>query len=196
MPDSEAVKRLLSGDIDPKEIEDDPSLYAMAERIYGVLALEELGITAPQIRGVEISHSPGAIPSDITLPDFIPEVTETKNEVISKGGKFGALITWVGIAGFFGVIFNMIIGAGVVLCSTGIANMKQICNDDYGQTKLVISNGYTPERMHEIESWVKPMTEPLGIDIVFLIFFFATIVIGILIRKRSIHSSNMIPLAS
>ena len=35
MPDSEAVRRLLEGNIDPLEIEQDPELYSMAERIYG-----------------------------------------------------------------------------------------------------------------------------------------------------------------
>ena len=34
MVDSDAVKRLLEGDIEPSEIADDPALYSMAERIY------------------------------------------------------------------------------------------------------------------------------------------------------------------
>ena len=33
MPDPEAVRRLLEGEIDPVEIEDDSALYSMAERI-------------------------------------------------------------------------------------------------------------------------------------------------------------------
>ena len=36
MPDPEAVRRLLEGEIDPVEIEDDAALYSMAERILGV----------------------------------------------------------------------------------------------------------------------------------------------------------------
>ena len=44
MPDSDAVRRLLEGDIDPVEIEQDPELYSMAERIYGSEALEELSL--------------------------------------------------------------------------------------------------------------------------------------------------------
>ena len=47
MVDSDAVKRLLEGDIEPSEIEDDPALYSMAERIYGREALEEMGVFAP-----------------------------------------------------------------------------------------------------------------------------------------------------
>ena len=49
MPDSDAVRRLLEGDIDPVEIEQDPGLYSMAERIYGSEALEEMGVHAPEI---------------------------------------------------------------------------------------------------------------------------------------------------
>ena len=40
MPDPEAVRRLLEGNIDPAEIEDDAALYEMAERIYGSEVLE------------------------------------------------------------------------------------------------------------------------------------------------------------
>ena len=35
MTDSDAVRRLLEGEIDPVEIEENPELYSMAERIYG-----------------------------------------------------------------------------------------------------------------------------------------------------------------
>ena len=42
MPDPDAVKRLLSGEISPTEIEDDAALYSMAERIYGAEVLEEM----------------------------------------------------------------------------------------------------------------------------------------------------------
>ena len=40
MVDSDAVKRLLEGNIEPSEIESSPALYSMAERIYGREALE------------------------------------------------------------------------------------------------------------------------------------------------------------
>mgnify|MGYP001322255403 CR=1 FL=1 len=49
MDDSDAVKRLLDGTIEPSEIEGNPRLFAMAERIYGREALEELGVFAPEI---------------------------------------------------------------------------------------------------------------------------------------------------
>ena len=49
MPDSDAVRRLLEGNIDPVEIEQNPELYSMAERIYGSEALEEMGVHAPEI---------------------------------------------------------------------------------------------------------------------------------------------------
>ncbi len=196
MSDSEAVRRLLSGEIDPKEINDDPALYAMAERIYGALALEELGVIAPKIGVTDHSPPIGAIPSDITLPEFNPEIPDSKTEERVRGGKFWFFTTLAGITGFIGVIFNMTIGVGSVLCSTGLANMREVCQDDYGQTKLVFSKGFTYERMHEVDSWVKPMTEPLIIDFAFLGFFLMMIAIGLLVKRRSVHSADVAPLAS
>ena len=196
MSDSEAVRRLLSGEIDPKEINDDPALYAMAERIYGALALEELGVSAPKIGVTDISHPIGVIPSDITLPEFNPEISDSKTEERVRGGKFRFFATLAGITGFIGVIFNMTIGVGSVLCSTGLANMREVCQDDYGQTKLVFSKGFTYERMHEVDSWVKPMTEPLIIDVAFLGFFLMMIIIGLLVKRKSVHSADVVPLTS
>ena len=43
MSDAERVKGLLDGSMNPSELEDDPELYALAERIYGREALEEMG---------------------------------------------------------------------------------------------------------------------------------------------------------
>ena len=79
MPDPEAVRRLLEGEIDPVEIEDDSELYSMAERIYGSEALEELGVQPPQIGSLETVEDFGLISEDVSLPDFVPEIPETKD---------------------------------------------------------------------------------------------------------------------
>ena len=71
MPDPEAVRRLLEGEIDPVEIEDDAALYSMAERIYGSEALEELGVQAPEISALETVEDFGLISEDVSLPDFL-----------------------------------------------------------------------------------------------------------------------------
>ena len=49
LQDGEIISRLLSGNIDPAEIESDPSIYEMAERIYGRDALEGMGVNPPEI---------------------------------------------------------------------------------------------------------------------------------------------------
>ena len=48
MSDSERVKGLLDGSMDPAELEGDSELYSLAERIYGREALEEMGISSPE----------------------------------------------------------------------------------------------------------------------------------------------------
>ena len=182
MPDPEAVRRLLEGDIDPVEIEGDSELYSMAERIYGSEALEELGVQPPQIETLETVEDLGLISEDVSLPDFVPDIPETKD-----GGPATKRRRWfVFFTGFFGIIgtvFNMTIGMGAALCATGVANMREICSDDYGQTKLVWTEGYTYDRLHEIDSWVKPMTEILVGDLVLIVIFTIISVFGMLSKK-------------
>jgi len=184
MPDPEAVRRLLEGEIDPVEIEGNAALYSMAERIYGSEALEELGVQAPEIGDLENVENLGLISDDVSLPDFIPDISEIKDTVVGNGGRR----RWfVFLTGFFGVvvtIFNMAIGMGAALCSVGVANMREICNDDYGQTKVVWTEGYTYDRLHEIDSWVEPMGEILIGDLVLIVIFTIVSVFGILAKKR------------
>ena len=139
MPDSDAVRRLLEGNIDPVEIEQDPGLYSMAERIYGSEALEEMGVHAPEIGEASKEVNLGLISDDITLPDFIPDLPDMKVEAGGKSRRWG--LVFFGFCGLAGTIFNMVIGVGAILCSTGIANMRQICSEDYSQTKVVCNGG-------------------------------------------------------
>ena len=184
MPDPEAVRRLLEGEIDPIEIEGDAALYSMAERIYGSEALDELGVQAPLVGPVEIVEDIGVISEDVSLPDFVPDLSETKGK---DAGNRARRRWFVLFSGFFGVtvtVFNMAIGMGAALCSIGAANMRQICNDDYGQTKVVWTEGYTYDRLHEVDSWVKPMTEILIGDLVLIVIFTIVAVFGILSKKK------------
>ena len=182
MPDPEAVRRLLEGDIDAVEIEGDADLYSMAERIYGSEALEELGVQAPIIGPVETVVDIGVISEDVSLPDFVPDLSET------KGGDAGSarrrwFVLFSGVFGAIVTVFNMAIGMGAALCSVGAANMRQICNDDYGQTKVVWTEGYTYDRLHEVDSWVKPMTEILIGDLVLIVIFTIVAVFGVISKK-------------
>ena len=128
MPDSDAVRRLLEGNIDPVEIEQDPGLYSMAERIYGSEALEEMGVHAPEIGEASEEVNLGLISDDISLPDFIPDLPDMKVEAGGKSRRWG--LVFFGFCGLAGTIFNMVIGVGSILCSTGIANMREICSED------------------------------------------------------------------
>jgi len=185
MPDPEAVRRLLEGDIDPVEIEDDAALYSMAERIYGSEALEELGVQAPEIGSLESVEDFGLISEDVSLPDFLPDISEMKGMDV---GVRSRRRWFVFLTGFFGIvvtIFNMAIGMGAALCNVGVANMRQICSDDYGQTKVVWTEGYTYERLHEVDSWVKPMSEILVGDLVLIVIFTIISVFGLLSKKKN-----------
>jgi len=194
MVDSDAVKRLLEGDIEPSEIEGDPSLYSMAERIYGREALEEMGVFAPEVDTPEIQPDFGEISDDVSLPDFQPEISDSKTYDKPPKGKRRIFTLFVGVCGLFGTLLNMVVGSGAVLCSIGLADMRQICNDDYGQTKLVWTKGYSWDRLHEIEAWVEPMTKPLAGDVFLLAIFATFVLVGLFWRKKSVHSSDMVPL--
>ena len=181
MPDSDAVRRLLEGIIDPAEIEQDPGLYSMAERIYGSEALEEMGVHAPEIGEASEEVDFGQISNDISLPEFIPDLPDLKVESDRISRRWG--LVFFGFCGLAGTIFNMVIGVGAILCSTGIANMRQICSEEYSQTKVVWTKGYNWDGLHQIETWVKPMTEPLLGDLLILSIFTAISITGLFLKK-------------
>ena len=194
MPDPDAVKRLLSGEINPIEIEDDAALYSMAERIYGADALEEMGVSAPEIASHSEAVQAAPITSDVSLPDFNPEISETKSYDANQKGRRRYLLFFTGLLGIAGVAFNMSIGVGRVLCSIGIADMRLICDDEFGHTKVVWTEGYTWEGLHQVETWVKPMSEPLLGDLLLLFVFFILAAMGLIRRKKSVHSGDVLPL--
>jgi hypothetical protein len=194
MPNPEAVRRLLEGEIDPAEIEDDPVLYSMAERIYGSEALEEMGVLAPQI-GIEKEELEfGSITDDISLPDFVPQLPDLK---FAKGsGKGRRLFTLlIGLLGTIGTLINNLIGGGYILCSVGIADFPYVCRPDNGNYKLVIEQGYTWERLHTEVAWTQPMDYGI-VDAAMLVFFLVLVIIGLFLRKKSIHPSDIAPLES
>ena len=181
MPDSDAVRRLLEGNIDPVEIEQNPELYSMAERIYGSEALEEMGVLPPEIGESPEEVDFGVISDDISLPDFSPDLPDLKTGADRRSRRWG--LVFFGFCGLAGTIFNMVIGVGAILCSTGIANMRQICSEDYSQTKVVWTKGYTWDGLHQIETWVKPMTEPLVGDVLVISFFAVIAIAGLFLKK-------------
>ena len=195
MTDPDAVRRLLSGEINPEEIDGDSSLYSMAERIYGSEALEEMGVLAPEISTHEPPSDATPITSDVSLPDFQPTIPLNKAMESSRRGRPRYLLVMMGLFGSILALYNMAFGIGSILCSTGVADMKEICNDDYGQTKLVFTEGYSWDGIHQIEAWVKPMGSPLLGDLIVLGLCLSLVVMGLIWRKRSVHLRNELPLA-
>lgn len=74
MDDSERIKGVLDGSIDPSEISGDVALYSMAERIYGREALEAMGVeppVAPPESGLKVTNGNGGVvipSSEISVP--------------------------------------------------------------------------------------------------------------------------------
>ena len=122
------------------------------------------------------------ISDDITLPDFMPHLPDLK---IPTVGVEAMGVGVFGLSGLAGTVFNMVVGVGAILCSTGVANMRDICDrHDYAQTKVVwTENGYTWDGLHQIETWVKPMTYPLLGDLLLLSFFSVVAIAAYLSKK-------------
>ena len=188
MSSPDAIRRLLEGEIDPIEIEGDTNLYSMAERIYGSEALEEMGVTPPEVNDVVEQAEFGLIPSDVTLPDFMPSIPSLKSEKKSRG-KMRLMTLFCGIMGLICTIVNVVIGGGYILCSVGLADYPHICKPSNANYKFVIEEGYTWDRLHTPESWTQPLDYSVA-DLVLLGAFFIMTMFGLFSRKKSIHSSH------
>ena len=194
MSSPDAVRRLLEGEIDPIEIEGDANLYSMAERIYGSEVLEEMGVTPPEVDDLEEQTGLGLIPSDITLPDFMPNIPTLKSEKVGRG-KIRLMTLFSGFMGLIGTAINVLIGSGYVLCSVGLADYPHICKPSNGNYKLVIEEGYTWERLHTPDAWTQPLDYSIA-DVVLLATFLIMTIFGLFSRKKSIHSSHEASLES
>ena len=194
MSSPDAVRRLLEGEIDPIEIEGDANLYSMAERIYGSEVLEEMGVTPPEVDDLEEQTGLGLMPSDITLPDFMPNIPTLKSEKVGRG-KIRLMTLFSGFMGLIGTAINVLIGGGYVLCSVGLADYPHICKPSNGNYKLVIEEGYTWERLHTPDAWAQPLDYSIA-DVVLLATFLIMTIFGLFSRKKSIHSSHEASLES
>ena len=108
MSSPDAIRRLLEGEIDPIEIEGDANLYSMAERIYGSEVLEDMGVTPPEVDDLEEQTGLGLMPSDITLPDFMPNIPTLKSEKVGRG-KIRLMTLLSGFMGLIGTAINVLI---------------------------------------------------------------------------------------
>ena len=194
MSSPDAIRRLLEGEIDPNEIEGDANLYSMAERIYGSEVLEEMGVSPPEVDDAGNQDGVGLIPSDITLPDFMPSIPTLKTEKASRG-KMRLMTLFFGIFGLIGTSINVVIGGGYILCSVGFADDPYICNPSNANYKLILEEGYSWERLHSPEAWTQPLDYSVA-DVVLLATFLIITMFGLFSRKKSIHSSNEASLES
>ena len=111
MSDSERVKGLLDGSMDPTELEGDDELYALAERIYGREALEEMGVSTPERPAENVPQlSQNGIDMDVELPEIDDSV-----EGIDDGPRAPRrrkLAFLVGLIGMSLVGMNVAVGIG------------------------------------------------------------------------------------
>ena len=194
MSSPDAIRRLLEGEIDPIEIEGDANLYSMAERIYGSEVLEDMGVAPPEVDDLEEQTGLGLMPSDITLPDFMPNIPTLKSEKVGRG-KIRLMTLFSGFMGLIGTAINVLIGGGYFLCSVGLADYPHICKPSNGNYKFVIEEGYTWERIHTPDAWSQPLDYSIA-DVVLLTTFLIMTIFGLFSRKKSIHSSHEASLES
>ena len=120
MSDSERVKGLLDGSMDPTELEGDDELYALAERIYGREALEEMGVSTPERPAENVPQlSQNGIDMDIELPEIDDSVEGTdRGPQVPRRRKLAFLVGLIGVS---------LVGMNI---SIGIGQYFDLCVDD------------------------------------------------------------------
>ena len=96
--DADRVKGLLDGTVDPSQLEDDPELYSMAERIYGREALDEMGISPPEvpIAAFDESDYTNGNNLEVELPDE-PEIIDSVPPPIKKRSRLPFFAGLIGL---------------------------------------------------------------------------------------------------
>ncbi|MFQ3360006.1 MAG: hypothetical protein ACKVI6_04180 [Candidatus Poseidoniales archaeon] len=181
MSDTELMKKLLDGTLDPVELENNPHLYTLAERIYGREALEEMGVSGPSIDLYGLVENNGLDIGDVEIPDFIPDMSKISKNLINKDKtKRRKFILLIGIIGFGTILSNILIGIGQILCSLGLANMVEICVEK--NTQVMWINARNWEGLHEISTW-KATGHIEIFDMMLLAIFSIMIIIGLFVKK-------------
>ena len=128
MEDSDKIKGVLDGTIDPSEISGDKKLYSMAERIYGREALEDMGVeppVEPPESGIKAMNGNGGV--EIPIKDVVGTVNlgsrkKSRRRVVLPLIMF----TLLTISGF-----NVVVGIGTVL---------PLCEDEPPEQELEFSS--------------------------------------------------------
>ncbi len=181
MSDTDLMKKLLDGTLDPAMLDDNPHLYTLAERIYGREALEEMGVSGPSIDSYSYVEENTSDFNDIEMPEFIPNMENIiKNN--DEGPKRRRKITLlIGLLGLSTIIVNIYIGMGQILCSLGIANMKEICLEN--NTQVVWTNAYSFGKLHEIDTWQQTGSFEI-LDMIIVGLSSILVIIGLFFKKN------------
>ena len=108
MSDTDLMKKLLDGTLDPVELENNPHLYVLAERIYGREALEEMGVTGPKIDSYSVTDENNAFSSDVEIPEFVRQV---RKKTVPEDLELKApLPTWCVGVGVLSVLLGVEVG--------------------------------------------------------------------------------------
>lgn len=128
MEDSDRIKGVLDGTIDPSEISGDKKLYSMAERIYGREALEDMGVeppVEPPESGIKAMNGNGGV--EIPIKDSVGTVNLGSQKKPRRRVVLPLIMfTLLTISGF-----NVVVGIGTVL---------PICEDEPPEQELEFSS--------------------------------------------------------
>ena len=128
MEDSDKIKGVLDGTIDPSEISGDKKLYSMAERIYGRDALEDMGVeppVEPPESGIKAMNGNGGV--EIPIKDSVGTVNLGSQKKPRRRVVLPLIMfTLLTISGF-----NVVVGIGTVL---------PICEDEPPEQELEFSS--------------------------------------------------------
>ena len=128
MEDSDRIKGVLDGTIDPSEISGDKKLYSMAERIYGREALEEMGVeppVEPPESGIKTINGNGGV----EIP--IKDVVGTVNLGSRKKSRRRVVLPLIMFTLLTISCFNVVVGIGTVL---------PLCEDEPPEQELEFSS--------------------------------------------------------
>ena len=180
MSDTDLMKKLLDGTLDPAMLDDNPHLYTLAERIYGREALEEMGVSGPSIDSYSYVEGNTSDFNDIEMPEFIPNMENIIKNNDERPKRRRKITLLLGLLGLSTMIVNIYIGMGQILCSLGIANMKEICLEN--NTQVVWTNAYSYGRLHEIDTWQQTGSFEI-LDMIIIVLSSILVIIGLFFKK-------------
>ena len=180
MSDTDLMKKLLDGTLDPAMLDDNPHLYTLAERIYGREALEEMGVSGPSIDSYSYVKGNTSDFNDIEMPEFIPNMENKIKNNDERPKRRRKITLLLGLLGLSTMIVNIYIGMGQILCSLGIANMKEICLEN--NTQVVWTNAYSYGKLHEIDTWQQTGSFEI-LDMIIIVLSSILVIIGLFFKK-------------